>query len=113
MWYNGSPGQSRLLQGYCRPSRKGDGDWINSENVERQMDFIVVRQAKFSADIAELTASAAKHEQQIANLVDALLSLTNRVEHQGNEIAGLIQHGKDVERRFEETDGRLNALILA
>jgi len=86
---------------------------MSSENVERQMDFIVVRQAKFSADIAELTASAAKHDQQIANLVDALLSLTNRVEHQGNEIAGLIQHGKDVERRFEETDGRLNALILA
>jgi len=49
------------------------------------MGFIVAQQARFSADIAALTASAVKHDQQIANFVDALSSLTNIVEHQGNE----------------------------
>lgn len=91
---------------------------MSEDRIQRQIEFIIEQQAKFTTDIVELKQGLAelkKSQQQttehITNLADAVLSLTNIVEsHQSTltrneaEIAALIEQGK-------ETDARLNTLI--
>lgn len=91
---------------------------MDDEKIERQMAFILEQQARFSTDIVRLeeqtkensqsirqnTESIRQNTEHIGNLADALLSLTNIVEKQGQQIVELIQLGK-------ESEERLNALI--
>ncbi|HEY7546670.1 MAG TPA: hypothetical protein VID27_17395 [Blastocatellia bacterium] len=91
---------------------------MSEDRIQRQIEFIVEQQAKFATDIVELKEGIAelkegmaelKESQQrttehISNLADAVLSLTNIVEKQGDQIVALAEQGK-------ETDARLNALI--
>lgn len=95
---------------------------MSEDRIQRQIEFIVEQQAKFTVDIAELRQglaemketqerASAETREHITKVVDAILSLTNIVEGHENrlarneaEIAALIEHGK-------ETDARLNALI--
>jgi chromosome segregation ATPase len=84
---------------------------MSEDRIQRQIEFIIEQQAKFTTDIAELKEGMVelKESQQrttehISNLADAVLSLTNIVEKQGDQIAALAAQGK-------ETDARLNTLI--
>lgn len=97
-----------------------------SDHIQRQMDFIVEQQAKFAVDIAKLEERTKENTASIAKLGEIILSLANYNEHQDEQIAahdrqiaGLIEAGKETDRRFKETDERfretderLNALII-
>jgi phage-related minor tail protein len=95
---------------------------MSEDRIQRQIEFIVEQQAKFVVDIAELRQGLAEMKEsqerasvetrknidslseRVTNLADALLSLTNIVEKQGDHIVALAERGK-------ETDARLNTLI--
>jgi uncharacterized protein YoxC len=84
---------------------------MSQDRIQRQIEFIIEQQAKFTTDIAELKEGLVelKESQQrtaehISNLADAVLSLTTIVEKQGDQIAARTEQGK-------ETDARLNTLI--
>jgi hypothetical protein len=93
----------------------------NEKREDKALDGIHSRAAgQVLRRIAALGASASKHDQKVTNLADALVRLADIVNRQGKEIEDLIQHGKDIDRRFEEadrrcegTDARSIALILA
>src|SRR5713226_2604142 len=98
---------------------------MSSDHIQRQMDFIVEQQAKFEVAIAKPEDNLAKladetraHTSNIAKLGDVLLSRANYNEEQDEriaahdkQIAALIEHGKETDRRFRETDERINILI--
>ncbi len=84
---------------------------MSEDKLQRQIEFIVDQQAKFSVDIAELkerqveqAANIDKISDNVSTLADALLSLTNIVEKHDDHITALIQQGK-------EMNDRLNTLI--
>jgi uncharacterized coiled-coil protein SlyX len=84
---------------------------MSSDNIQRQINFMIEQQARFDSNMAKLDARIGKITEQvqhntvsIAKLTDALLSLTNIVERHDKQIAGLIERGKEI-------DARLNALI--
>jgi len=103
---------------------------MSNDQFQRQVDFIVEQQAKFSTDIGQLEENLAKFEQQsrenFAKLGDVILSLAsyNNVQDEGiaahdRQIAALIEAGKETDKRFKETDERfketderINALII-
>ena len=84
---------------------------MGSEDVERNMAFIIEQQAKFSTDIAELKEQQNQITAHIRNLTNALLSLTNIVERHDEQIAALIEQSKETDARFKETDERINTLV--
>jgi hypothetical protein len=91
---------------------------MSSDNIQRQMEFIIEQQAKFSTDIAQLEQQNRQNTENIARLADVVLSLANIVERHDAAIAELIEQGKDTDRRLKatdermkETDERMNALI--
>jgi chromosome segregation ATPase len=91
---------------------------MNEDQFQRQVDFIVAQQAKFETnigrleqDIAENGKQTKENTQNIAKLADVVLSLANHVERHDKQIAELIEHGKETDRRSKETDERINALI--
>ncbi|HSE97327.1 MAG TPA: hypothetical protein VLD57_03585 [Blastocatellia bacterium] len=91
---------------------------MSSDNTQRQIDFIIEQQARFSEDLARLEQQTSRNTESIGNMVDALLSLTRIVEQQADQIGVLIEQGRETDRRLKETDqkmkdtdGRLNALI--
>ena len=91
---------------------------MSNEAFERQMAFILEQQAIFSVDIEkqkermdvvtsqieQLTGQVAQLTGFAAILKDAFVSLTHHVERHDEQIAALIEQGR-------ETDARLNALI--
>lgn len=103
---------------------------MSEDQFQRQVDFIVAQQAKFSSDIAKLEENLSRHEQEnrqmIAKLGDVILSLVHHSEEQDariaahdKQIAALIEANQETDRRFRETDERLketderiNALII-
>jgi hypothetical protein len=64
---------------------------MSNEQIERHFESLIAWQARF--------------EENIVKLTDATLSLTRVAQQHDDQIAGLIEAGK-------ETDERLNALIL-
>ena len=91
---------------------------MNEDQFQRHVDFIVAQQAKFETNIARLEQDIAENGKQtrentlnIAKLADVVLSLANHVERHDKQIAELIEHGKETDRRSKETDERINALI--
>jgi chromosome segregation ATPase len=91
---------------------------MNEDQFQRHVDFIVAQQAKFETNIARLEQDIAENGKltkentlNIAKLADVVLSLANHVERHDKQIAELIEHGKETDRRSKETDERINALI--
>ncbi len=95
------------------------------ENIERQMNFIIEHQAKFSSDLVELGSQIgelktqmgelAEQVSQLASNVNKITDVTfslvrivekhdNQIEKHDAQIEELIQQGKD-------TDARLGVLI--
>lgn len=79
---------------------------MNEDQFQRQVDFIVAQQATFSADIAELKEQNKTNTANIAKLGELILSLANYNQQQDEQIAALIESGKETDRRFKETDKR-------
>jgi hypothetical protein len=84
---------------------------MSEDQFQRHVEFIVEQQAKFETniarleeDITELRKENRQNTLNIAKLVDVVLSLANHVERHDEQIAELIEHGK-------ETDERINALV--
>lgn len=84
---------------------------MSEDRIQRQIEFIIEQQAKFTTEIVELKQGIAelKETQQqttehITNLADVVLSLTNIVSDHASQMAALVEQGK-------ETDARLNTLI--
>ncbi|MEW6211079.1 MAG: hypothetical protein AB1631_22130 [Acidobacteriota bacterium] len=77
---------------------------MSEDRIQRQIEFIIEQQAKFTTDIDELKKSQQQTTEHITSLADAILSLTNIVSDQADQIAALVKQGK-------ETDARLNTLI--
>ena len=76
---------------------------MSNDQLQRQIDIIVENQARFSEDMLMLK--------------DALLSLTNIVEGHDQQIAALIEQGRETDRRIaaiteqgRETDKRIAAM---
>jgi chromosome segregation ATPase len=92
---------------------------MNSENIQRQMDFMLEQQArfdeqqtKFSERMIELEEKQRQNTEDITRLVGAVMNLTLHVQE-------LVEHGKQTDRRIDqlaergkETEERLNTLIL-
>lgn len=91
---------------------------MNEEQFQRHVEFMLAQQAKFDANIAKLEEDLAELREEnrqntlnIAKLADVVLSLANHVERHDKQLAELIEHGKETDRRTKETDERINALI--
>lgn len=96
---------------------------MSNQEFERHIEFTLQQQATFDANLArhqqQSTEDWAKQrernaevDRQIVQLVaslsilrDAIIGLTHHVERHEQEMADLIERGK-------ETDARLNALML-
>lgn len=96
---------------------------MNEEQFQRQVDFILDQQAKFSVDIAKLQQGLAAFQKEsrenFAKLGDIILSLANynqqqdeRIAAHDRQIAALIEAGKETDARIRETNERLNAVII-
>jgi chromosome segregation ATPase len=91
---------------------------MSEDQFQRHVEFIIEQQAKFETniarleeDITELRKENRENTRNIARLADVVLSLANHVERHDNQIAELIENGKETDRRTKETDERINALI--
>jgi len=87
---------------------------MNEEQFQRHVDFIGAQQAKFEVGIARLKEELAENGKQtkentrnIAKLGELILSLANHSQSQDEQIAALIEAGKETDRRFRETDERM------
>ena len=85
---------------------------MTDEDRQRQMDFIVAQQAKFTTDIQQLLEAQAASDKRIDALERGFVSLFNFIQdvaknqrENNTQIASLIEAQK-------HTDERLNALIL-
>ncbi|HKP87760.1 MAG TPA: hypothetical protein VJZ26_16790 [Blastocatellia bacterium] len=59
---------------------------MSGDRLQRQIDIIVENQARFSEDMLMLK--------------DALLSLTNIVEQHDQQIAALVEQGRETDRKI-------------
>ena len=84
---------------------------MSEDQFQRQVDFIVAQQAKFSEDIARLEQQTRENREDLARLVVVTMRLANHVEQHDRQIAALIDAGIETDKRFKETDERMNALI--
>lgn len=93
------------------------------EKIQRQMDFIIEQQARFSVDIEKIQQSIGTLESVVMSLANASL---NRLEENEEKIALLIDTQLRTEQKIEKltdsqqklsesqqtTDERLNAVIF-
>ena len=91
---------------------------MSGEDFQRQMDFMLMQQAKFNEDMIKLDEMTRENREDIKKLVGAVMNLTLHSQDHDQRIAALIEHGKETDRRIaelaasgKETDGRLNVLI--
>jgi uncharacterized membrane protein YccC len=87
-------------------------------DVEKTMQFILEMQARHEATIQQILEAQGRHEaamQQLderLNRVSALSEAnTARIGQLVDVCASLANHGEETDRRFRETDFKLNALI--
>lgn len=72
--------------------------------MERNMEFIVEHQAKFTVDIDRINETLAKHSEAIAGLLQVSRTLIDHQTALDERMAELAAAGK-------ETEERLNAFI--
>lgn len=99
---------------------------MNNDDFERQMEFILEQQARFSASLvkqqvrdAEVNARLDRVDRQIEQLVaslgilrEALIGLTHHLERHDQKIVEIDRGLQELVERGKETDARLNALLL-
>jgi ABC-type transporter Mla subunit MlaD len=85
---------------------------MSGDHFQRQIDFIVEQQAKFSESLARQEEQNRENTSNIARLADVVMSLAIHVERHDQQIAALIEQGKETDRRFREIEERINALII-
>jgi hypothetical protein len=95
---------------------------MSEDQFQRHVDFIVAQQAKFETNIAKLEENLARHEQETVRcsrswatsycLANHGQEQDDRIAAHDRQIAALIEAGKEADRRFKETDERINALII-
>ena len=92
---------------------------MSSDNMQRQMDFMLEQQAQFNEKMVQLEDKMIQLEdkqrqntEDITRLVGAVMNLTIHVQE-------LVEHGKQTYKRSDElvergkeTNERLNTLIL-
>jgi len=92
---------------------------MSSDNMQRQMDFILEQQAQFNEKMVQLEDKMIQLEdkqrqntEDITKLVGAVMNLTIHVQE-------LVEHGKQTDKRIDElvergkeTNESLNTLIL-
>jgi hypothetical protein len=99
---------------------------MSSDKFQRHMDFILEQQAKFDArfdaKMLEIEDKQRQNTEDLTRLVGAVMNLTLHVQENSRQIAGLIEHGKETDRRIAElrkeydarqknADVRISALI--
>ncbi len=99
---------------------------MSSDKIQRQMDFILEQQAKFDArfdkKMLEIEEKQRQNTEDIVKLVGVIMNLTLHVQENTRQIAELIEHGKETDKRITElredsdarqkdADSRINALI--
>jgi peptidoglycan hydrolase CwlO-like protein len=99
---------------------------MSSDKFQRQMDFILEQQAKFDArfdaKMLEIEEKQRQNTEDLTRLVGAVMNLTLDVQENSRQIAELIEHGKETDKRIAElrqeydarqkySDARINALI--
>ena len=105
---------------------------MSSDNIQRQIEFMIAQQARFNEQHAKFNERQAKFDQKmleleqmqrqntedITKLVGVVMNLTLHVQENSRQIAELIEHGKQTDRRLDElaasgreTDARLNVLV--
>jgi CII-binding regulator of phage lambda lysogenization HflD len=91
---------------------------MTNDETQRNMDFIVAQQARFSADIQhlkELHVQAdkrfAKTEDTLTRIASATLTLTQRMMELAEAQAQMNSKMTELAASQEHTDQRLNALI--
>jgi len=112
------------------PSTQHLGEFVrknmSSDKIQRQMDFILEQQAKFDArfdkKMLEIEEKQRQNTEDIVKLVGVIMNLTLHVQENTRQIAELIEHGKETDKRITElredsdarqkdADSRINALI--
>ncbi|HLF82633.1 MAG TPA: hypothetical protein VI837_00500 [Blastocatellia bacterium] len=95
---------------------------MSSDKIQRQMDFILEQQARFNEDMIKLEEKTRQNTEDLTRLIGAVMNLTIHVQENSQQIAELIEHGKETDRRIaelhkesdarqEDADARINALI--
>ncbi|HEV8484499.1 MAG TPA: hypothetical protein VGV87_13230 [Blastocatellia bacterium] len=84
---------------------------MSSDNIERQMAFIIEQQARFVEDIARQEKQSRENTTTIAKLADVVLSLTNVVQRHDEALDRVDRQIAELAERGKETDARLNTLI--
>jgi hypothetical protein len=99
---------------------------MSSDKFQRQMDFILEQQAKFDArfdaKMLEIEDKQRQNTEDLTRLVGAVMNLTLDVQENSRQIADLIEHGKETDKRIAElrkeydarqkdADARINTLI--
>ncbi len=77
-------------------------------DIEKTMRFILETQAKHEVTTQQILETQAKHEERFITLVDVSMSLAHHGEETDRRI---LELSEETNRRFQETDFKLNALI--
>ena len=83
---------------------------MSSEHFQRQMDFIIEQQARFSADIEELKEVQKQQTANLDRLTTDVQALTTDVQSLTTDVQALTQI---VEVNHEDTREAFNNLIIA
>ena len=75
------------------------------DNIEQQIAFIIDQQAKNTVNIARM-------QEGMTDLRDALLSLANFVERHDEQIAILVEEGKEAKAEFKEIRALFKEIAL-
>jgi hypothetical protein len=88
---------------------------MTPQEIERNIEFIIEQQAKFSADNERINATLDKHNEAIVGLLQVSRTLIDHANATNAQIAELREEiarmQKANEERSRQTDERLNVLI--
>jgi hypothetical protein len=90
---------------------------MSSEHFQRQMDFIIEQQARFSADIEELKEVQKKQAANLDRLTTDVQSLTTGVQSLTTDVQSLTTDVQSLTQvvgvNIEDTHEAINNLIIA
>ena len=88
---------------------------MDEEKMQRQMEFLVERQAQFAAELAELKERDQRNSENITRLEGVVERVVGVVERLADSVSRLTQVTSErfeaVERQGDETDRKLDALV--
>ncbi|MGH9325618.1 MAG: hypothetical protein ACRD2B_02855 [Terriglobia bacterium] len=84
-------------------------------DVEKTMQFILEMQAKHEVTIQQILETQAQHRTAIRQSDEQFARFREQTEERFRNLVdvclSLARHGEETDRRFRETDYKLNALI--